>query len=82
TNDRIGRKKVESAAETVRALNPDVKVIPHEEMLTEDNVERIIAGYDVILDGTDTFETRYTLNDAAVRAGITVIHASVFRFEG
>ena len=80
--ERIGRKKVESAAETVRALNPDVQVIPHEEMLAEGNVERIIAGYDVILDGTDTFETRYTLNDAAVRAGIPVVHASVFRFEG
>jgi molybdopterin/thiamine biosynthesis adenylyltransferase len=51
-------------------------------MLGPDNVERIIAGYDVILDGTDTFETRYTLNDAAVRAGIPVVHASVFRFEG
>lgn len=82
TNDRVGRKKVESAAETVRALNPDVTVVPHEEMLTADNVERIIAGYDVILDGTDTFETRYILNDAAVKAGITVVHASVFRFEG
>ena len=82
TNDRVGRKKVESAAETVRALNPDVKVVPHEEMLTADNVERLIAGYDVILDGTDTFETRYILNDAAVKAGITVVHASVFRFEG
>ena len=46
------------------------------------NVERIIAGYDVILDGTDTFETRYILNDAAVAAGIPVVHASVFRFEG
>ena len=82
TTDRIGRKKVESAAETVHALNPDVTVVAHEEMLTEANVERLIAGYDVILDGTDTFETRYTLNDAAVRAGIPVIHASVFRFEG
>src|SRR6185369_9075578 len=47
-----------------------------------DNVERIIAGADVIVDGTDTFETRYLLNDAAVRAGIPVVHASVFRFEG
>jgi molybdopterin/thiamine biosynthesis adenylyltransferase len=82
TTDRIGRKKTESAAETVRALNPDVRVVAHEEMLTEDNVERLIDGYDVIIDGTDTFETRYTLNDAAVRAGIPVIHASVFRFEG
>jgi molybdopterin/thiamine biosynthesis adenylyltransferase/rhodanese-related sulfurtransferase len=82
TNDRIGRKKTESAAESINALNPDVKVVPHEEMLTDDNVERLIKGYDVILDGTDTFETRYTLNDAAVRARIPVVHASVYRFEG
>ena len=82
TTDRVGQKKVESAAQTIRALNPDVTVIPHEEMLTEANVDRLIAGYDVILDGTDTFETRYTLNDAAVRARIPVVHASVFRFEG
>jgi molybdopterin/thiamine biosynthesis adenylyltransferase/rhodanese-related sulfurtransferase len=82
TTDRVGQKKTESAAQTIRALNPDVTVIPHEEMLTEANVDRLIEGYDVILDGTDTFETRYTLNDAAVRARIPVIHASVFRFEG
>jgi molybdopterin/thiamine biosynthesis adenylyltransferase/rhodanese-related sulfurtransferase len=81
-SDRIGEKKTESAARTIRALNPDVRVVAHEEMLTDDNVERLIAGYDVIIDGTDTFETRYTLNDAAVRARIPVIHASVFRFEG
>ena len=59
-----------------------MKVVAHEEMLVAENVERIIAGYDVILDGTDTFETRYILNDAAVAAGIPVVHASVFRFEG
>lgn len=82
TTEDVGRKKTESAAEAVRALNPDVRVVAHEEMLTEENVERLIAGYDVILDGTDTFETRYTLNDAAVHAGIPVVHASVFRFEG
>ena len=82
TTDRIGTKKVDSAKKSIEALNPDVKVIAHEEMLTDANVERIIAGYDVILDGTDTFETRYTLNDAAVAAGIPVVHASVFRFEG
>jgi len=81
-SDRIGEKKTESAARTIRALNPDVRVVAHDEMLTDDNVERLIAGYDVIIDGTDTFETRYTLNDAAVRARIPVIHASVFRFEG
>jgi molybdopterin/thiamine biosynthesis adenylyltransferase/rhodanese-related sulfurtransferase len=82
TNDRIGERKVESARKTINALNPDVKVVPHEEMLVAGNVDRIIAGYDVIVDGTDTFETRYLLNDAAVAKNIPVIHASVFRFEG
>jgi molybdopterin/thiamine biosynthesis adenylyltransferase/rhodanese-related sulfurtransferase len=79
---RIGQKKVDSARETIEALNPDVTVVGHDEMLDASNVERIIAGYDVILDGTDTFETRYILNDAAVAADIPVVHASVFRFEG
>jgi sulfur-carrier protein adenylyltransferase/sulfurtransferase len=80
--DRVGEKKVESARRTINALNPDVTVVTHEEMLVADNVARLIDGYDVILDGTDTFETRYVLNDAAVAAGIPVVHASVFRFEG
>ncbi|HTG41075.1 MAG TPA: molybdopterin-synthase adenylyltransferase MoeB [Methylomirabilota bacterium] len=82
TNDRIGERKVESARKTINALNPDVTVIPHEEMLVAGNVDRIIAGYDVIIDGTDTFDTRYLLNDAAVAKNIPVVHASVFRFEG
>ncbi len=82
TTDRVGERKVESARIAIQALNPEIKVVAHEEMLVGANVERIIAGYDVILDGTDTFETRYILNDAAVAAGIPVIHASVFRFEG
>jgi sulfur-carrier protein adenylyltransferase/sulfurtransferase len=81
-SDRVGEKKVESARRTITALNPDVTVVGHEEMLVADNVERIITGYDAIVDGTDTFETRYILNDAAIVAGIPVIHASVFRFEG
>ena len=82
STERLGMKKVDSARQTIQALNPDVNVVAYDEMLTEDNVERLIAGYDVILDGTDTFETRYLLNDAAVAAGIPVVHASVFRFEG
>ena len=82
TNDRVGERKVESARKTLNALNPDVTVVTHEEMLVADNVDRIIHGYDVIIDGTDTFETRYLLNDAAVAKNIPVIHASVFRFEG
>ena len=59
-DNRIGMKKTESAAKTIKALNPDVKVVQHEEMLTDDNVDRLIAGYDMVIDGTDTFETRYT----------------------
>jgi sulfur-carrier protein adenylyltransferase/sulfurtransferase len=82
TTDRIGEKKTESARRTINALNPDVNVVLHEEMLVADNVARLIDGYDVILDGTDTFETRYLVNDAAVIANIPVVHASVFRFEG
>jgi molybdopterin/thiamine biosynthesis adenylyltransferase/rhodanese-related sulfurtransferase len=82
TTDRVGERKVESAKRSINALNPDITVVTYEEMLGAQNVERLIAGYDVILDGTDTFETRYLLNDAAVAAGIPVIHASVFRFEG
>lgn len=81
-DDRIGMKKTTSAAQTLKALNPEVKVVEHQEMLTDANVDGLIAGYDLVIDGTDTFETRYTLNDAAVRAAIPVVHASVFRFEG
>jgi len=81
-DDRIGMHKTESAAQTIKALNPEVKVVQHVEMLTDANVDELIAGYDLVIDGTDTFETRYTLNDAAVRHAIPVVHASVFRFEG
>ena len=82
TTARVGEKKVVSAAAAIHALNPGVNVIAHDAVLGPMNVDELIAGYDVILDGTDTFETRYTLNDAAVAARIPVIHASVFRFEG
>ncbi len=79
---RIGQYKAESARETIEALNPDVKVITHIERLDESNVARIIADYDVIVDGTDNFPTRYLLNDAALLANKPVVHGSVFRFEG
>ena len=79
---RIGQYKADSARETIEALNPDVKVITHIERLDETNVARIIADYDVILDGTDNFPTRYLLNDAALIANKPVVHGSVFRFEG
>jgi len=80
--ERIGQYKAESARETIKALNPDVNVITYIERLDETNVARIIADYDVILDGTDNFPTRYLLNDATILANKPVVHGSVFRFEG
>lgn len=79
---RIGKYKAESARETLEALNPDVKVVTYLERLDETNVHQIIADYDVIVDGTDNFPTRYLLNDAAIIANKPVVHGSVFRFEG
>jgi len=80
--ERIGQYKAESAKQTIEALNPDVKVVTYIERLDETNVGRIIADYDVIVDGTDNFPTRYLLNDAALLANKPVVHGSVFRFEG
>lgn len=80
--ERLGQPKVESARQTLQALNPDVKVIAHQTRLTAENILDIIAGYDVIVDGADNFPTRYLLNDAALKLGKPVVHASIFRFEG
>jgi molybdopterin/thiamine biosynthesis adenylyltransferase/rhodanese-related sulfurtransferase len=83
STDRLGEPKVASARRTVEALNPDVKVVPFEERLTTDNIERILdGGWDVIVDGADNFPTRYLVNDASVWHGIPVVHGSIFRFEG
>lgn len=82
TSDRIGEPKVESARAAIAALNPEVRVIAREAIVDSDSVAGLVAGCDVVVDGTDSFETRYVLNDAAVAAGIPVVHASVFRFEG
>ena len=79
---RVGEPKVESAKETIAGLNPDVKVIGHEERLTSANVERLFADYEIIVDGTDNFPTRYLVNDASVWMGKPVVHGSIFRFDG
>ncbi len=80
--DRVGQKKVDSAAETIRRLNPDVNVVAHPVRLDASNVLDLIAGYDVIVDGADNFPARYLLNDASVKLGIPIVHGSIFRFEG
>jgi molybdopterin/thiamine biosynthesis adenylyltransferase/rhodanese-related sulfurtransferase len=82
TNERIGTPKVESAKQTIEALNPDVKVVPHQVRLEQDNVLDLIRDYDVIVDGADNFPTRYLLNDAAVRERKPVVHASILGFDG
>jgi molybdopterin/thiamine biosynthesis adenylyltransferase/rhodanese-related sulfurtransferase len=80
--DRIGERKVDSAKKTLTALNPDVDVVTYDVRFGADNVLDIIDGYDVILDGTDNFPTRYLLNDASLLKRIPVVHGSIFRFEG
>jgi molybdopterin/thiamine biosynthesis adenylyltransferase/rhodanese-related sulfurtransferase len=83
STERLGEPKVLSAKRTIEALNPDVRVVPFEERLTSENVERVLAdGWDVIVDGADNFPTRYLVNDASVWHGIPVVHGSIFRFEG
>ncbi|MGE0399758.1 MAG: molybdopterin-synthase adenylyltransferase MoeB [Kofleriaceae bacterium] len=80
--DRVGTRKVESAAKTLKNLNPDLVVNQHETRITSDNAIELIAPYDLVIDGADNFATRYLVNDVALRLGKPVIHASIFRFEG
>jgi adenylyltransferase/sulfurtransferase len=78
----VGRPKVESAADRLGDLNPDVKVIPHREPITSDNALEIIKGYDIVLNGSDNFPTRYLVNDACQFLGKPLVDASIFMFEG
>jgi molybdopterin/thiamine biosynthesis adenylyltransferase/rhodanese-related sulfurtransferase len=80
--DRVGQPKVDSGEKTLKGLNPDLKVKKFQTRLTSDNVLEIIKDFDVIVDGADNFQTRYLVNDAALKLGKPVIHASIFRFEG
>jgi molybdopterin/thiamine biosynthesis adenylyltransferase/rhodanese-related sulfurtransferase len=80
--ERIGDRKVDSAKKTLTALNPDVDVVTYDVRLGADNVVDIISGYDVVVDGTDNFPTRYLLNDASLLQRVPVVHGSIFRFEG
>jgi molybdopterin/thiamine biosynthesis adenylyltransferase/rhodanese-related sulfurtransferase len=80
--ERVGMPKVDSARETLLALNPDVKVEMHGERLNASNALSLMAGYDVIVDGGDNFPTRYLVNDASLHLKTPVVHGSIFRFEG
>jgi adenylyltransferase/sulfurtransferase len=78
----VGRSKVDSAAEYVERLNPDVTVERHETRVTSENVEELIADYDLVVDGSDNFATRYLVNDACTLAGVPFVHGAILRFEG
>jgi molybdopterin/thiamine biosynthesis adenylyltransferase/rhodanese-related sulfurtransferase len=80
--DRVGERKVDSAKKTLTALNPDLNVATYDVRLGADNILDIIDSYDIIVDGTDNFPTRYLVNDAALLKKIPVVHGSIFRFEG
>lgn len=82
TDARVGSSKVDSARQTLRALNPSVRLVAHEGRVDGSNVEEIFSGYDLVLDGADNFPTRYLVNDACVKLGLPNVHGSVYRFEG
>jgi molybdopterin/thiamine biosynthesis adenylyltransferase/rhodanese-related sulfurtransferase len=82
TTDRIGVPKVDSAEETINAINPDVNVVKHQVRLDASNIMDILPDYDVVIDGLDNFPTRYLLNDASVRLRIPVVSAAILGFDG
>ena len=82
TTSRVGVSKVDSAEETIHALNPDVNVVKYETRIDASNIMDILPGYDVVVDGLDNFPTRYLLNDASVRLQIPVVSASILGFDG
>jgi sulfur-carrier protein adenylyltransferase/sulfurtransferase len=82
TTADIGKPKVESGTRMLKALNPDVNVIPLPMRIDVDNVMDVIREYDLVVDGSDNFDTRYLVNDACYLAGKTNVHGSIFQFEG
>jgi molybdopterin-synthase adenylyltransferase len=78
----VGTPKVESAKEKINLLNPDIKVISHQEMLSSHNIPDVIAGYDFVIDGTDNFAAKFLINDACVLGGKPYSHAGILRFNG
>lgn len=82
TTDDLGKPKVESARETMQAINPDVTVVTYHDFIASDNILEIIQDYDFILDGTDNFPAKFLINDACVMAKKAFCHAGIIRFKG
>lgn len=81
-DDRVGEAKTASAKRTLAGINPQVEVVEHRTRITSANVEEVFQGYDVVIDGSDNFPTRYLVNDACVKLGVPNVHGSIFRFDG
>lgn len=79
---KVGRPKVESIKERIEEINPEITVETYDARLTRENAREIFASYDIVVDGSDNFETRYLVNDAAYLEGIPLVYGSIFRFEG
>src|SRR6266542_5495878 len=80
--DDVGRPKVESAAERINGINPDVNVINHDTVLNSENAFEILEPYDIVVDGTDNFPVRYLVNDATQMLGKPLVYGSIFQFDG
>ncbi len=82
TSDDIGRSKVESAVEHLRAINPTIEIVGHDTLLFSTNVYEVFDGYDIVVDGTDNFPVRYLVNDATQFTGTPLVYGSIYQFEG
>lgn len=82
TPEDIGKKKVSVAANRLKKQNPNIKIIAHDLKVTSDHVLALVSEYDIILDGTDNFETRYLLNDACVITGKPIVYGAIYQYEG
>lgn len=82
TQSDIGKPKSETASRRLREMNPHIQIIEHPVMLTEENAEALISGYDLVCDGSDNFQTRYIVNDTCVKLTKPLVYGSVLRFEG
>lgn len=80
--ERVGIRKTESAAVSISALNPHVRVVEHTTRLTPENADALIGGYDLVADGSDNFDTRFLVNDTCFRLGKTLVTAAMLRFDG
>jgi molybdopterin/thiamine biosynthesis adenylyltransferase len=80
--DDVGRPKVDSAAERLNGINPDVNVVKHDTVLSSDNAFEILGGYDIVIDGSDNFPVRYLVNDATQMLGKPLVYGSIYQFDG